>query len=673
MFNESPKRRFLWLPVALGVGIGVYFSLPFEPKQIFVYAILSIAFTGFLGNAYTLKSYGLHSAAFLIFGFCLAFWRTHQLETYRVDDFLKDITMQGTLLDVEDKENFVRFVLHNLVFKNGTNAYPDVSWDRIKKVRLKVNKSLLKAHNHDLSPGIMVILKATLFPFQGAIYTNGLDLKRHAYFEGLSAQGSVKNIIEISLPPQADLQEKLSYYRALLTQTLTQKLPKDTSGIAAALITGDRSFISKDVRQNFVDAGIAHILAISGLHLSIIAGFVFFLLRGSLALIPPVVERFPIKKISAFSVIVMTFCYLLISGSGYPVQRAFMMTSLAMIAIILDRQALSMRLLAFAAFAILIIKPESLLSASFQLSFAAVTALIAFYESGWKTLYEWSRYGNLIHKGFSYVTGIVITTIIATLATTPFTIFFFNRFTLQAVIGNVLAIPLTGILVMPSAFLATTSLLWGGSEWILSVFDMNLRLLRGIASFTASLPGAAILIPSPPLWALLLCVAGGLWLCLWHTKIRYMGIVGIIGGFVGFSINPTPDILISKNVIAYKRDDTLFVSGEKGWFEQDIWQKHLGLKKREVWKKPIVQWGSIVLIDNNLRRPSQKTMDNLCGDTTLTAYITTGYLPKQCEATLHRRGIRLIHRGNLKQDIYGIWLSDGSIKIITPKYTRPWA
>ncbi len=670
-FKETPARRFLWLPVCLGVGIWTYFALSFEPEPWHIYALTSLALTLLIANYFSYKSYFINGVAFFCIGIVLSFYRVHTLNTYMSTEFFKDITLSGTVTSVENQEEALRITLQDVHFLENPQE-KDNPRSRIHKIRFKISASKVNTpQKRDLLPGAKIILQGKLIPFQGPVFQNSLDMRRQGYLDGISCQGTIKKIIKIEPLQHTSASLILQKYRHTLTQKIMEKLPSDTSGIAAALITGDRSYIHKNVRQEFVDAGIAHILAISGLHLSIIAGFAFFLIRGSLALIPVIVERYPIKKIAAMSVIFLTFAYLLISGAGYPVQRAFIMTTFAMIAIMMDRQAISMRLLAFAALFILLLKPESLLSASFQLSFSAVLALIAFYESGWRIFYEWGRYGGWIRKFLAYVSAIILTTMIATIATAPFTIFFFNRFTLQAIIGNVLAIPLTGFCVMPTAFLATVSLLWGGSPWIFKIFDLSLYFLGQIASFTASLPGAAILIPTPPLWALGLVVMGGLWLCLWQTRQRYIGLPFIVIGFLCFSIDTTPDVLISPHVIAYKNKNTLYVSSSKGRFEQGLWQRYLGLKDIQKWEGPVIKIGSTLLIDNP-RAIAKESIDHLCDNKNFHFYLTTGYLPRHKASALRARGALIIDRENLKKTIYGFWLKSHKALPMDPNHKRPW-
>lgn len=663
--KEKRSRYFLWIPVVFGCGIGVYFSLSFEPASKEIYYLFFITLFVLLINCVEFKRYSITYMCVLCLGFCTAFHRTHTLGTHQIEDFVKEQVIFGTVLQVEDKEGHLRIVIDNVKFK--TSSYEH--FKDIKKIRTKLAKSLLK-ENQILPPGQQILVETSLIPFTGPIYPHGLDLRQRAYFEGISAQGSVKKILAMGQPSDTKIMLWLQKIRSILTQKITNALPKDTNGVGAALITGDRSHISQHVRQQYADAGIAHILAISGLHLSIIAGFIFLLLRGGLAFSAFLTEYYPIKKISAIIAILFTFLYLIISGCGYPVQRSFIMICLAMIAIIFDRTPLSMRTLAFAALGILIYAPEGLLSASFQLSFAAVVALIAFYESGWRGLFEWSRHGGFLRRSLAYVIGIVLSTLVATWATTPFTIFFFNRFTLQAIIGNVLAIPLTGIWVMPSALLAVISLLWSDHSFFFDIFGMGLSLLNHIAVFTAHLPGAAILIPSPPLWTLLMFVAGGLWFTLWQTRRRYIGVPLMCASFIGY-IPQTPDILISKNTIAYQKGDVLHVSSSKGWFEQTFWQKHLGLSKTKPWDGHAT-FKSVAMIADPYSL-NKKEIKEISQNKSFGLYLTIGYIPRFCERIINERGGMTLNRNDLKNgEIYGYFHKTRQLKRLNPTHGRPW-
>jgi len=631
-FQESPLRRFLWLPVGYGLGIAFYFSLSQEPSLWIFWACFSVSLLCLVANRFSLKWYSIYFVAWIVMGIAMGGLRTYFLSTPMLSEIVKDQHFSGRIVQVEDKDDSYRLYLDQL----------DIDTLPLKKVRVRAAKSYFSENppqEGDVIEGVM-----TLLPISGPVYPGGLDLRRQAFFEGISAYGSLKNLDRVE--PKKTSSDGILWLRQLrshINQQLLERIEKPYGSIAMALITGDRSLIPPVIRQHFVDAGTAHILAISGLHLSLIAGFVFLLIRGGLALIPSIAEKFPIKKIAAGVSIFITFLYLLISGVGYPAQRAFIMTTLVMVAIIVDRKAISMRTLALAAFVVLLVHPESLLTASFQLSFAAVIALIAFYEVGWKPLYEWSRYGGGARKIIAYFLGITLTTCVASLATTPFTIMFFNRFTLQAILGNILGIPLTGFLVMPLAFLSLLSLCFGGSSFLFFLFSKSLIVLCKSAEYVSSFPGAAILLPSPSVLYLVCIVSGGLWLCLWRTRLRLFGFVPLIGSLYFLIYPKLPTVLITPNVMAVRDGDTLHVSTQKSWFEVAMWQRHLGCKDVKLWEENVYGVGGFLLVKepskidfSDLKRLAKKAEEQ--GE----SIITTGYFPRVLRGSFTKNNMPIL-------------------------------
>ena len=670
-FPESVSRRFLWLPVGLGMGIVGYFSLPVEPTLWALWSSIVGGFGLLILNRWHWRSYLLYLMAWCLLGFGFAALRTHYLATPMLSEIIQDQAFKARIAGVEDRGDALRIYLDHV----------HVEGVKVKKVRLRAGKSHFERDavytcpkEGDVLEGLM-----TLLPISGPVYPGGLDLRRQGYFEGVSAYGSLKIITAHTAhgPGEGhqDWHLGLRKLRSSINEKLSQNLSSPNSAIAMALITGDRSLIPSEVRQQFVDAGIAHILAISGLHLSLIAGFVFLTVRGGAALIPGIAERFNIKKGAAFISILFTMMYLLISGMGYPAQRAFIMSGIAMVAIMVDRRAITMRTIAFAAFFVLILFPESILTASFQLSFAAVVALIAFYEVGWKPLYEWSRYGGIGRRVLAYFLGIMLTTIVASLATTPYTIVLFNRFTLQAILGNLLAIPLTGFLVMPFAFLSTVSLLVGDVTPLFLIFEESLILLHKIAIFVASLPGAAVLVPSPSKWYGVLITVGGLWLCLWRTRLRLLGFIPIGLSFYFLLFPDLPTILVSTKVLAVRDGKTLHMSTSNGGFEEEIWQRHLGCTHVEIWPKRDFKWGDVLLIEEPREIPRAELKSLL---KTAPAYlvISNGYIPQMWQG-----GRGVIDRSMIKKDgpIF-IWKGDGrdssfggGMICLGSEIKRPWA
>lgn len=674
------SRWFLWTPVGLSMGILIYFQLNFEPS-LSCTLLTSIAGLGLLGGLWPrLKNHKIFTEKLgifwygaiisLIIGFNAAKIRTELLGTVFLKEKISKISFMGTLLEVEHpvvkNSSKRRIIVSNLVFK-ASPIRPLPS-----KIRLNIAAKKLNAE-----PGDQIQCQADLLPISFPVSLTGFDFQRHSYFQGVGAVGRVT--LNCQLVKKA---QKTQFYqwRYQLTQVLRHHLSGQAGEIAGALITGDRSGISKDVRQNFANAGIAHILAISGLHISLVASVIFLLVRRGLTFLIFFNEKFHTKKWAAIIAIFAIGGYLAISGYGFPAIRSFIMTSLVMVAILVNRQPLSMRFLSLAATFILLLYPESILSISFQLSFAAVLALIAFYEGGYRVLKDWSqkteRFVWLKHV-IVYVVGIILSTVIATLATTPFIIYTFNNYTLQAVLGNLIGIPLVSLWIMPLAVLSLLSLVLGGIPFIFKIWGLGINILTKSAEYISHLPGAAIFIATPPSTFLALISFGGIWVCLWKLPWRWLGLIPIIGSIGLMFCDHHTHLYIAGDgsVIAYRQGKVLNVSSlGKGKFYYDQWSKELGGIEIKKWQSEnIILPSSLTLISDPYYQYS-KEIQTLC------AYskdwiISNGYIWRICGNLVPKE--KIIDRYHLKKNgTYLIYLREKrDPRIVVLKEAlekRPW-
>lgn len=663
-FLEDRPRWILWWPVGFGTGISIYFSLTFEPPIQLIIIIFAFYLLGIGAALYAWRDricIFLPSIIFLCIGmgFAVAQIRTHLFATPFLENKIEEITLRGRIIDIEEQPKNRRITLDNLTFSKEAQ--------HLKKVRITVpiNKPFMSMI------GDYVELQSSLLPLSEPVSLNGYNFRRQAYFQGISATGRVNG--SITTIKKHDHLLWLASARHQLTQTIRHRLPGQSGEIASALITGDRSGIQPSIRQAFTDAGLAHILAISGLHLTLVAGLVFLTFRRGLALISPLAENYPIKKWAAMIVIIATLGYLAISGFGIPGQRAFIMISIIMLGIMLDRNPLSMRLVAIAASGILMLRPESLLSASFQLSFAAVIGLIAAYEDGWKPLRQWSIEGGFIRRFIAYGSGLIATTLIATLATTPYTLALFNRITLQAIVGNLLAIPLTSLVIMPAATFCVLSLPFGNMNFSFEILSFGISLLIDIAQMVASWPGAAIMISTPHPAFLGFVTYGGLWICIWKSPWRWAG--GILCGIGCLTLlnNQPADIFAAgdASVIAYRKDDTLYVSNMKrGLIYSDQWMKELGLKHKKDWPEDLIKVRPVLLLRSHSY--PLKISRQMCQ---AKGFITNGYAWRECNH-LNLIPRIFVDRYTLKRDgTYQIWIQGNEVSIKSIKRSlgiRPW-
>lgn len=566
-YLKDRSRLILWWPVIFGSGILGYFSLKKQPSTAYVIAafIVSLAFLWIKRySRFHVISYAIVA---LFFGVLVAHLRVTLLDTTMIDQRIKNFSFTAMVTDIDYTQRGVRLLLQ---LKDRPKEY-----ESIQKLRVSV-KSTLPVPNI----GTEIRGEATLLPFGGLTSESGYNFRRVAYFQGVSATGQLLNYQEISSASgQATL--ILKEIRKRITDKIRGQFysQQDVGGIIAALVTGVRGEISNATRQAFTDAGLAHLLAISGLHLSLIAGFVFLLIRRGLALSMRFAESYDLKKVAAVLTIPFLLFYLIISGLGIPALRSFLMILVAMLAIILDRNPFSMRLVCFAASVILLVYPESLLSASFQLSFAAVVALIGVYESNWRPFKGWVNKGGIVRKIILYVVGIIATTLIASYATTPFTIAIFQRFSLQGVLGNLVAIPMTGFIIMP-LIVVFLLLMPFSLEFLVAPFlKMAIQVLISVSYWVASLPGAAITLPEQSPSFLILFVIGGIWFCLWQQQWRYLGWVPMVFAFVCLRWVADPVIVIpDRGQVIYGFDgNQAFCLGDgRTGFGQEMFLRQVG-------------------------------------------------------------------------------------------------
>lgn len=575
LFNDY-HRWLLWLPIFFGLGISLYFNLPFEPHQAWAYGSFAIFLLCFSKGNFDSFRFLFLGVGFISLGFSISFFRTHFLHTEMLHYSLPPLILTGTVAQVELKPTHKGTFSQRLILT-------EIRSNSLEKIPPKIRVSL-KGKRERLWPGQIIRLRAKLSPISDPTLPGGFDFRRQAYFQGIGATGFALSIPEI-LGQKISLVTFFEKKREEITAFFLNSLSFPEGAIAAALITGDKAAIPERVREDFINSGLAHILAISGLHLTIIAGVVFVVIRRGLALIPPVCLAFNTKKIAAVGTIFMAFCYLVLSGFGIPAQRAFMMISLVMGAIMINRTALSMRTVAFAALLILILRPESLLSPSFQLSFAAVVGLIAGYET-WKNPFtSWALQGGFLRRLCLYGGGLVFTSLLATLSTLPFTIYLFHRFSLHAIEANLVAVPLTSLVIMPAAFLSCLLTPLGCGEGVSWVFEKSIGLLIYIASTVAGWPGANISIAHPSHFSFALIVLSGLWICLWQQSWRKWAFLPLFIGVVSSFFSRSPDLLIDGRgkVAALYKDKTLYLTTfKRGKFSGETWQKYLNAQDKKL-------------------------------------------------------------------------------------------
>lgn len=534
----------LWIPVGLGTGIGLYFALPFEPALPWaaVAAVAGIAAIFAVAGANSAAARVLLAAvATIAFGFALAKTRTEIVSAPVLARQVGPVAIDARVVQAEMHGKGIRIVLGDVRTKR---LAPDQTPERIR-VSVRAATPLP-------APGSWMHLTAVLMPPPSPAAPGAYDFGRAAYFLRLGAVGYAygrpKPIAPLAEPHWRDRYDLfVASLRARMTARIHSVLPGSTGGIASALITGDRGAISDEDEQALRDAGLAHVLAIAGLHMALVGGGLFWVLRAILAAFPAIALRYPIKKWAAVAALGAASFYLMVSGASSASTRAFIMLATMLFAILVDRPALSMRTLALAATIILILGPESLIEPGFQMSFAAVVGLIAVAE------WEASRPRPEIYvpRRFlavrRYIRGIATTSLVGSIATVPYAIYHFDRATHYAVLGNLIAMPVMGFIAMPAAALSVFLMPFGLDEIPLKILGFGIEIMVAMGSWVSHLPGSVSVMPAWPVGALVLVSLGGLWLGIWRRSWRWFGLAPMLTGIAIAYLTVAPDLLIARD------------------------------------------------------------------------------------------------------------------------------
>ena len=583
-------RWALWLPVAFALGIGLYFALTVEPPFWLSFAGMLAALGLFLAfrNGPWGQALGLLVLALTV-GFFAAQARSVLVAAPILEKRLGPVWISGEIDALEPRAKGARLTLRELqIARLDTAATP---------LRVRV---VAYAGTDDLRPGEHVRLRAVLRPPPGPSAPGAFDFARRAYFERLGAVGFAYGAVRAMPPPAgSDRSDTASFLeawstawaglRADLARRILNALPGRAGAVATALMTGERGAIAEADLAAMRDSGLAHLLAISGLHVGLVAGLLFLGLRLVMAAIPRLALDYPIKKWAAVGAVGGAFAYLMLTGATIPTQRAFLMMSLVFLAVMLDRSAISMRLVAWAAFVVLILAPESLLSASFQMSFAAVIALVAAYETLRERHNLRGAMPGALRRAGLYLAGVALTSLIAGLATAPFALYHFNRIAWFGLAANLLAVPLTGLWVMPWALIAFCLMPLGLEGFALTPMSWGIEGMLSVAHRVAAWPGATSVIPAMPTLGLVLVALGGVWLCLWRRAWRLAGVPVVLAGLFSVSLHVPPDILVSGDggLMGLRGPDGELVlsSAARQRFSADTWRRRLGETETGIWPK----------------------------------------------------------------------------------------
>ncbi|WP_345890849.1 ComEC/Rec2 family competence protein [Devosia oryzisoli] len=426
-----------------------------------------------------------------------------------------------------------------------------------------------------LSPGDRIQVALRLAPIPGPVLPGGYDGQFHSYFSGIGAYGSATGHLEvIATNAGSGVARAVHDLRTTIARRIENTLDGSSAPIAKAMIVGDQSGITDETRDVLAAAGLAHIYSISGLHLSIVAGGIYWLVRLLLASMPFTLT-WPIKKIAAMAGLFVAFAYLLLAGgvNNVPAFRSTLMLALVFGAVLAGRQALTMRNVAIAAIVIILLDPASIFRPSFQLSFAAVVGLIGVYELPWPRRAGTGSVGRIT----STLLATAWTSFIAGGATLLFSAYHFQQTAPLGVLGNLLALPFVSLVIMPFGVLSVLlmPLALDAPALVLTGWgiDRMMDIAVLVAGWSRDLSSNPLLAP----WALLAGLLALAWFALLDTRWRVLGPAAAIPFIVLLGFEPRPDVLIADTTqaVAVRDGDGLsLVSGRAGSFATEVWGQH---------------------------------------------------------------------------------------------------
>ena len=550
-----PVRMAIWAPAALGAGALAYFGLPQEPPE-FLISILAVAAVLIVFTAWRCAAEKpvlwsvLMLAAVAAFGFSRAQHYTLAQESVFVTESPRALQVEGWIEAVQNSNGRERLIVR--VSELEGSEHPPT------RVRFYGRRG-------ESGPGDGISARIVLTPPRRPAVPGGYDPAFAAWFSGLGGTGYAIAPVESVHVEGGAVMRQLARWRWRMAEHIRDGAAPETAGIAAALLTGDRSGISPDQAEDLRATGLGHILAISGLHMSLFAGGLFFVVRAFGAVIPTYARRFDPRIPAAIIALIGAALYLVLSGASVSTQRAFVMVSVVLLGILLKRRAISMQSIALAATIILVLQPLSILAPGFQMSFAAASALVAAFDL-WRRRDRHDRQKGAIASFLGFWGTLSFSSLVAGSATAAFAAFHFNRIAVYGLAANLAAMPAFSLVVMPAGVLALALAPFGLDGPALAVMSWGLIWVVRIAEWVASWPGS--IAPTVSASGLILVTyAMGFVLLVGASGIaRRIGLLFMLTAYAGWGLSRPPDVFISEEGVVLARFES---EDESAWASTD--------------------------------------------------------------------------------------------------------
>jgi competence protein ComEC len=679
-------RWRLWAPVAFGAGCAVYFVLKAEPPLWPLAAAAMLSSLGWLAARRLGVRRGWSLALLMLACFALglaaAKLRAEAVGAPIAPALQDPVAIEGWVVDVDSPGAAGPRVVVAPVWIQGLS--PEETPVRL---RATVRGAIPE-------PGQAVRLFAILNPPPAPAAPGAYDFGRNAFFQRMGgvafALGETRPVRLAPPPWRLKAVMAINGARFDLAQRIVARLGERAGGVAAAMTTGHEAWLDPEEVETMRDSGLAHILSISGLHMAVVGGFAFFLARLLVACWPWLALRAPGKKIAAVAGLVAVGTYLVVSGSPPPAERAAITASIAFLAILLDRQAITMHALAVAAFVVLLLQPEAIVTPGFQMSFAATAALVALVEAWPRRPREISAPWPIlaVQKVGAWIGAAVLASLVAGAATGPFAMQHFNRTAVYGLAANLATAPVSDFVIMPALALGALLESVGLGAPFLWAAARGIELMLAIGEWTAALPGAVQTVASAPGAALPIAFLGVLFCCLWRGPLRWLGLPLACAVLI-WPRPPAPDLWIGDGgtQAAFVRERAaVVVRPGVRQFAVDVWSRRRGLaaeaRADQGWTcarfscAPATSDAGPLAIWWGRRTPSGEQMEALCrAAPVVSVRARVGALPTACEGRLVLDGVDYARGGAVE-----LW-RDGpptanrwrALWVATVRGDRPWS
>lgn len=616
LFFEE-ENNILFLPIFFAIGILFALKIDFVGGYFYPVALFLLIFSAIFiyRDNFTVKT-ALILGFFFFFGFLwMKFYSEKIIKTPEIK-YAIYANITGKIADIKNYyDQNGEIISQKITLKNLSFAKPEYKKKKPKKLSKRYfNSNFLgesefldkntyydhkKYHdftdhnfqipkkiiiNNKISPknleiGDLIQTKSFLEPNPKNKIFDNFNYERMLFFDQIAAIGyATKEINILKKAEKSDFEARIFDFRQKIAQKIANILPNEQSSIVNALFLGFRDEIDPKNLENIRNSGLMHLLAISGLHIGLAAGFFFFLIRFLLSQSYFLTLYYDIKKIAAILAILASLGYLLLTGMPISAIRAFFMVFLVFFAILIDKKINLFRSIALAFFIILLYNPANILEIGFALSFMAVFAIIACCNLLKRKEDTLPR--SFVEKIFFYCLVIIFTSLIVQIFTAIFVIYYFNHYQIYGILANLVAIPLVSFVILPLTFTSFFMMAIGLEFLPLEILGYFITKLLNLSEFVANLPNSNFNIKNIPNSSFLLIIFGQILLCIWHSRLRFLGLIAILAGILIIFSTTNPKFLINKNVsfFAIFQDNKLILSSDRS-FEAKNLAKKFGKKE----------------------------------------------------------------------------------------------